>query len=163
MTAAITAITHLEGARAMTDDQSKDPGSDTLSTQRAIQRQQDQHDRQQQSAGGEEKSDNGGAVQAGAREQPVKLPAQHLDKPGREADLAGAALHGARLPRQRQAAGHGGADHRRRFGHRPRGRRAVRARRRRRGGGLPSSTEDAEETGAASRPRAGAACCCRAT
>jgi NAD(P)-dependent dehydrogenase (short-subunit alcohol dehydrogenase family) len=87
MTAAITAITHLEGARAMTDDQSKDPGSDTLSTQRAIQRQQDQHDRQQQSAGGEEKSDNGGAVQAGAREQPEKLPAQHLDKPGREADL----------------------------------------------------------------------------
>jgi NAD(P)-dependent dehydrogenase (short-subunit alcohol dehydrogenase family) len=59
---------------------------DTLNTQREIQQRQDRADAQQQpkQGGGEAK---GGAVQAGAREQPVDLPAQHLQKPGVEADL----------------------------------------------------------------------------
>jgi len=56
---------------------------DTLETQRSIQQRQDRADASQ--PGGEGKPD--GAVQAGAREQPEELPAQHLQKPGREADL----------------------------------------------------------------------------
>ena len=55
----------------------------TLQTQRSIQQRQDQADASQ--PGDEDKKK--GAVQAGAREQPEKLPAQHLQKPGREADL----------------------------------------------------------------------------
>ncbi|MGM9484042.1 SDR family oxidoreductase [Roseateles sp. NT4] len=54
----------------------------TLGTQRGIQKRQDQADAAQAA-----KPDDGGAVQAGAREQPENLPAQHLQKPGREADL----------------------------------------------------------------------------
>lgn len=55
---------------------------DTLKTQRRIQQRQDAADAQ--SVAGD---DEGGAVQAGAREQPEVLPAQHLRKPGLEADL----------------------------------------------------------------------------
>jgi NAD(P)-dependent dehydrogenase (short-subunit alcohol dehydrogenase family) len=63
----------------------KQPGS-TLDQQREIQRQQDQRDASQgrQQGGGESQD----AVQAGAREQPAELPAQHLEKPGQEKDLA---------------------------------------------------------------------------
>ena len=57
---------------------------DTLKTQRSIQQRQDQADAQQQKHGADE---GGDAVQAGAREQPVDLPAQHVQKPGREAEL----------------------------------------------------------------------------
>jgi NAD(P)-dependent dehydrogenase (short-subunit alcohol dehydrogenase family) len=62
----------------------------TLKTQREIQQQQDRQDRSsqgdgQQGGGGQQRQQ--GAVQAGAREQPEKLPAQHLRKPGREAEL----------------------------------------------------------------------------
>jgi NAD(P)-dependent dehydrogenase (short-subunit alcohol dehydrogenase family) len=62
----------------------------TLKTQREIQQQQDRQDRA--SPGGGQHGGGGqqgqqGAVQAGAREQPQKLPAQHLQKPGVEADL----------------------------------------------------------------------------
>jgi NAD(P)-dependent dehydrogenase (short-subunit alcohol dehydrogenase family) len=61
----------------------------TLKTQRSIQQRQDQADaRPHQEEEKEEEHERGGAVQAGAREQPVDLPAQHLQKPGREADLA---------------------------------------------------------------------------
>lgn len=56
----------------------------TLKTQRSIQKRQDQADARQPEGG--DKKDKP-AVQAGAREQPEKLPAQHLRKPGREADL----------------------------------------------------------------------------
>jgi NAD(P)-dependent dehydrogenase (short-subunit alcohol dehydrogenase family) len=58
----------------------------TLATQRRIQREQDQQDarRRPKSPPAERRA----AVQAGARRQPVALPAQHLTKPGREADLA---------------------------------------------------------------------------
>ena len=52
--------------------------------QRELQRQQDAKDRQKSS---KPESPPSGAVQAGARRQPEKMPAQHLEKPGREADL----------------------------------------------------------------------------
>ncbi len=55
----------------------------TLARQRAIQREQDRKDARH---GRSRKSEQ--PVQAGAREQPANLPAQHLDKPGRESDLA---------------------------------------------------------------------------
>ena len=72
--------------------------------QRRIQREQDTRDPAAQESSPQKERK---AVQAGAREQPEKLPAQHLPKPGREADLAAeAAVPGARLPRQRQARGH---------------------------------------------------------
>ena len=67
---------------------------DTLKTQRRIQQRQDAADSRQASPDGGKKGgkkDDGGtgeAVQAGAREQPVELPAQHVQKPGREAELA---------------------------------------------------------------------------
>ena len=65
-------------------DPISDPISDPTSTaQRDIQRRQDRSDGQHEAAGG----DAGGAMQAGAREQPVALPAQHLAKSGSEADL----------------------------------------------------------------------------
>lgn len=53
----------------------------TADQQRKIQREQDALD---QVASTPKKP---GAIQAGAREQPVDLPAQHLDKPGIEAEL----------------------------------------------------------------------------
>lgn len=59
------------------------PDTRTLQTQRALQQAQDQRDQQTAPASPERK----GAMQAGAREQPVKLPAQHVEKPGREAEL----------------------------------------------------------------------------
>jgi hypothetical protein len=61
----------------------------SLQTQRDIQKQQDQRDDQQahrpqpQEQG--QKEDD--AVQAGAREQPVRMPAQHLQKSGAESQL----------------------------------------------------------------------------
>jgi NAD(P)-dependent dehydrogenase (short-subunit alcohol dehydrogenase family) len=57
---------------------------DTLKTQRDIQQRQDEQDAQRDKGNQGEES---GAVQAGARHQPVDLPAQHLEKPGVEADL----------------------------------------------------------------------------
>ena len=57
----------------------------TLQTQRDIQKRQDQADARQ--AGHGKKEEESGAMQAGARKQPENLPAQHLQKPGREADL----------------------------------------------------------------------------
>lgn len=66
------------------------PDDDTLKTQRQIQQRQDAADaaKNGQQAGKEEEGEGESpAVQAGAREQPVALPAQHLDKPGQEADL----------------------------------------------------------------------------
>lgn len=65
---------------------------DTLSQQRAIQDEQDRRDAarakaQADASGAGPGEEGGGAMQAGAREQPVDLPAQHLAKPGREGDL----------------------------------------------------------------------------
>ena len=55
----------------------------TLKTQRSIQQRQDAADAKQ----APEQEEEGGAMQAGARLQPETLPAQHLQKPGLEADL----------------------------------------------------------------------------
>jgi len=55
----------------------------TADKQREIQRGQDRADDSAKA-----KADKGAAVQAGAREQPADLPAQHIAKPGIEADLA---------------------------------------------------------------------------
>jgi NAD(P)-dependent dehydrogenase (short-subunit alcohol dehydrogenase family) len=59
----------------------------TLATQRRIQRQQDARDARRGSARSDHEKEKRPAVQAGARVQPDKLPAQHLTKPGREAEL----------------------------------------------------------------------------
>jgi NAD(P)-dependent dehydrogenase (short-subunit alcohol dehydrogenase family) len=56
----------------------------TVEQQRKIQRTQDQRDQAKPQA----RQKESGPVQAGAREQPARLPAQHLDKPGLEAELA---------------------------------------------------------------------------
>jgi NAD(P)-dependent dehydrogenase (short-subunit alcohol dehydrogenase family) len=56
----------------------------TSEAQRSIQRDQDERDAQTSPAPGASKDS---PVQAGAREQPTELPAQHIDKPGREAEL----------------------------------------------------------------------------
>ena len=55
----------------------------TLEQQREIQREQDRKDQSQDAQ--KQKSEQ--PVQAGAREQPADLPAQHLEKPGQESDL----------------------------------------------------------------------------
>jgi NAD(P)-dependent dehydrogenase (short-subunit alcohol dehydrogenase family) len=71
-----------EGARSPDTDQAAEH-------QRDIQRQQDRKDEQKEkekaSQGSQQKEQ--GAVQAGARSQPEELPAQHLAKPGLEADM----------------------------------------------------------------------------
>ena len=53
--------------------------------QREIQREQDERDSTKSKAGGGQKSK--APVQAGAREQPAELPAQHIEKPGHESEL----------------------------------------------------------------------------
>lgn len=58
----------------------------TLQAQRRIQRIQDQHDRAQPAAARKDAKD-GGALQAGPREQPVGQPPQHQVKPGLESEL----------------------------------------------------------------------------
>eukprot|EP01035_Chromulina_nebulosa_P050725 gene50725-68995_t len=58
---------------------------DTVQKQREIQQQQDAHDEQSSKARGS--PDEKQPVQAGARQHPGKLPAQHLEKPGIEAEL----------------------------------------------------------------------------
>ncbi|MEK8029442.1 SDR family oxidoreductase [Ideonella sp. DXS29W] len=62
------------------------PGS-TLKRQREIQQQQDRQDQQKERQAGQDDSSSAGAVQAGARPQPDRFPAQHLEKPGHDADL----------------------------------------------------------------------------
>lgn len=68
----------------MTTTTRPDHATDAVAArQRKIQQEQDARDRRES---GDESEP--GAFQAGVREQPVDLPAQHLDKPGLEADLA---------------------------------------------------------------------------
>jgi NAD(P)-dependent dehydrogenase (short-subunit alcohol dehydrogenase family) len=71
------------GTKAPADD--AQAAESTVRKQRRIQAEQDQRD---QAARAKKKDDEKQAVQAGARRQPDKLPAQHLAKPGREAELA---------------------------------------------------------------------------
>jgi len=56
----------------------------TVENQRAIQKKQDEKDRKKQS---KDKKDKKDAVQAGARRQPSDMPAQHIQKPGKEDEL----------------------------------------------------------------------------
>ncbi|NRR29645.1 SDR family oxidoreductase [Oxalobacteraceae bacterium] len=57
----------------------------TASQQRSIQEEQDRHDRRQKT---NKPKDSKAAAQTGARDYPAPpLPRQHLDKPGREADM----------------------------------------------------------------------------
>lgn len=61
----------------------------TQELQRHVQQQQDQSDqagKQESSSKGQDEKKK--PLQAGEREQPSRFPAQHLDKPGHEADLA---------------------------------------------------------------------------
>ncbi len=58
----------------------------TVKTQRDIQKSQDRKD-QAQAEKKKAPTEDSSAVQAGARFQPEELPAQHLEKPGLEADL----------------------------------------------------------------------------
>jgi NAD(P)-dependent dehydrogenase (short-subunit alcohol dehydrogenase family) len=69
---------------------------------RKIQRQQDEHDGRAQAKGEQAADAKKQPVQAGAREQPAKMPAQHLAKPGLEKDLA--------LKPQYQAPGYEGSN-----------------------------------------------------
>ena len=72
-------------------DASRDGGAATARKQREIQATQDRKDAQKKAAKPPGSDDNEKkekkAVQAGARREPDQLPAQHLKKPGREADL----------------------------------------------------------------------------
>lgn len=58
---------------------------DTTDRHLKIQQEQDAKDARQSKPGGKDEKPKG--VQAGAREQPTELPAQHQDKPGTEAEL----------------------------------------------------------------------------
>ena len=58
---------------------------DTTDRHLKIQQEQDAKDARQSKPGGKDEKPQG--VQAGAREQPTELPAQHQDKPGTEAEL----------------------------------------------------------------------------
>jgi NAD(P)-dependent dehydrogenase (short-subunit alcohol dehydrogenase family) len=64
------------------------PTGATLDKQRAIQREQDQRDAAKAEKGqAKTEAKNKPAVQAGPREQPTQLPAQHVKKPGLESEL----------------------------------------------------------------------------
>ncbi|MDH0866097.1 SDR family oxidoreductase [Mitsuaria sp. GD03876] len=66
---------------------SKTP-KDTTDKQRHVQHQQDVKDQEAAAKDGGRKPAKGEPVQAGAREEPSRFPAQHLDKPGHEGDLS---------------------------------------------------------------------------
>jgi len=69
------------------DNERKPPSAEARATadkQREIQREQDRRDA---SAKPKAKGGQKQAVQAGAREHPAEMPAQHVDKPGRESEL----------------------------------------------------------------------------
>ena len=105
----------------------KSRAREAVARQRHIQRETDQRDATRTPSPPKKK-----AVQAGPRREPANpLPAQHLTKPGRESDLDPAPRFEA--PDYRGSGkleGKRRAHHRRRLGHRSRGRGAVRARRR---------------------------------
>ena len=65
-------------------DRKQDASAATVDKQRRIQAEQDRRDAAKPRG---EKPQAKGAAQAGARPQPEKLPAQHLEKPGLEAEM----------------------------------------------------------------------------
>ena len=75
---------HHEHSALASTTKKKTPTS-TASRQRRIQRAQDVHDQRSPPPGTDDEKKPG--VQAGARRQPDKLPAQHIAKPGHEAEL----------------------------------------------------------------------------
>jgi NAD(P)-dependent dehydrogenase (short-subunit alcohol dehydrogenase family) len=71
---------------ARPDSKNPDASPDaTADKQRRIQDEQDRHDAQKEQGGKPQARE--GATQAGARPQPEKMPAQHVEKPGLEKDL----------------------------------------------------------------------------
>src|SRR5687768_10781139 len=66
--------------------QADNGGESAARKQRALQDQVDAKDAKQ--AKGKPSEEDKQPVQAGLRDQPTELPAQHLDKPGNEHDLA---------------------------------------------------------------------------
>jgi NAD(P)-dependent dehydrogenase (short-subunit alcohol dehydrogenase family) len=62
----------------------KDAGEPVVEHQRELQRTQDEKDQRQ---GGAKKDEEPKPVQAGATEEPARMPAQHVAKPGRESEL----------------------------------------------------------------------------
>jgi len=73
--------------KATSSEASAAAASSTARKQRRIQAEQDRRDSAAAKKGDAKKDDAKKAVQAGARRQPDKLPAQHQRKPGSEADL----------------------------------------------------------------------------
>jgi NAD(P)-dependent dehydrogenase (short-subunit alcohol dehydrogenase family) len=69
------------------DDSAGNDAAQTARRQREIQAAQDRKDAQKKASSNAAAKEKKPAVQAGARRQPEQLPAQHLKKPGREADL----------------------------------------------------------------------------
>lgn len=70
--------------KTLTAEVPKQRADATARKQRALQSEQDARDARKRKPQAPKRKQ---PVQAGAREQPTDLPAQHLDKPGREADL----------------------------------------------------------------------------
>ena len=66
-----------------TDDSGSPAARATSEKQRSIQREQDRRDAASASA----EANAAVPVQAGARDQPTEMPAQHIDKPGHESEL----------------------------------------------------------------------------
>jgi NAD(P)-dependent dehydrogenase (short-subunit alcohol dehydrogenase family) len=75
--------------KTTTPDKTASDAQATVEKQREIQRTQDQADQHMKSASGKDQQaeQKKHPVQAGARKQPAKLPAQHIEKPGSEAEL----------------------------------------------------------------------------
>jgi NAD(P)-dependent dehydrogenase (short-subunit alcohol dehydrogenase family) len=84
-------LLHAEKEASMSPEQRKPAGAtatQTVRRQRAIQKEQDSKDERPPSgAKVARQSRQTAAVQAGARKQPRKMPAQHIPKPGSEAEL----------------------------------------------------------------------------
>jgi NAD(P)-dependent dehydrogenase (short-subunit alcohol dehydrogenase family) len=74
--------------RQTSSSRTSNTAGSTLDTQRRIQQAQDKQDAKHAKSSGKSPGEaKDSAVQAGAREQPRELPAQHQAKPGTEADL----------------------------------------------------------------------------
>ena len=102
---------------------------ETAAAERAIQKEIDRKEK----AHPKKVQKGKGAMQAGARPIPSRLPQAAPAKPGNEAELDPAPMYDAPYYKgSDKLQGQGRPDHRRRFRHRPRRGRAVRARRRRR-------------------------------
>ncbi len=75
----MTSTTQSEGSATRSE-----AADQTARRQQALQREQDRKD---ESAAGSSKSESDRPMQAGAREQPANMPAQHIIKPGHEHEL----------------------------------------------------------------------------